>query len=110
MHTLLVAAQMAFAAGLAWSCFCRLVRTDARTEREIRWAIWLQGVAAGLVLGAPILPLLVPELLGHGHFKWQPWSTPVWVYVVLLISAALMQWTTAKFWRDGPPASFQRAT
>jgi hypothetical protein len=106
-HTALMIVQMVFAAGLAWSCFCRLVRSDTETQREIRLAIWLQGVAAGLALGAPVLPLLVPELHGAGVIRWLPGHTPMWIYVLVLIAATLMQLVTAKFWRDGPPAAFQ---
>lgn len=106
---LLLGVQFVFAAGLFWSCFCRLVKTNAETIREIRLAIWLESVAAALVMGAPILPLVMPaEFLGHGLVRWQPWTTPAWVWVVLLVAATLMQLVTAKFWRNAPPPDFQR--
>ena len=33
----LYAVQFIMASLCAWSCFCRLVRTNAETVREIRW-------------------------------------------------------------------------
>jgi membrane protease YdiL (CAAX protease family) len=105
---LLLLIQIAGAAGLFWSCFCRLVKTDAETIREIRWAIWFESVAAALVIGAPFLPLLVPELYGEDLFRWQPYTTPKWIWVLLLLAATIMQLVTAKFWRRGPPSDFQR--
>lgn len=93
--------QSAFAMALGWSCFCRLVRTDDRTIREIRLAIWFEGVAAGLVLLAPVMPLLDPV-----HFTWTAWSTPSWVWLVLLVAATLVQVATAHHWRDGVPRDF----
>jgi hypothetical protein len=92
--------QASCAAALAYSCFCRIVRTDAETHREIRLAIWFQGVAAGFVGGAPILPILNPLIY------WKPWTTPWFAWAVLLLSATLMQLVTAKYWRDGVPKSF----
>lgn len=106
-QTVLLLVQVIFAAGLFWSCFCRLALTDRRTVREIRWAIWLEGVAAGVVLGAPILPLLVPELLGRGPWRWQVGGTPTWAWALLLIAAALVQFSTARHWRRGVPPDFR---
>lgn len=106
-HIVLVIVQKAFALALMYACFCRVVKTNAETIREIRWAIWLEGVAAGLVFGAPVLPELVYQFRGTGTFFWQPGHTPVWIYVLLLIAAALVQFSTARFWRYGPPCDFQ---
>lgn len=92
--------QMMLAAALAYSCFCRLVHTDLTTIREVRLSIWFQGIAAGIVGGAPLLPLL------HPLFRWQPWHTPWTVWCLLLLSAVLMQLVTAKYWRDGVPLEF----
>ena len=61
MTTPFVILQMLLAAALANSCFCRLVRTDSETIREVRLAIWFEALAAGLVLGAPVMPLLLPD-------------------------------------------------
>lgn len=99
--TILVLLQMICAAALAWSCFCRLVRVDLDTHREIRLTIWFEGLAAGLVFGAPVLPLLVPEI------TWEPWTTPRWIWLSLLVAATLIQLATAKYWNRGVPAAFR---
>lgn len=101
MITYLLILQTGYAAALAWTCFCRLVRTDDQTIREIRLAIWFEGVAALLVLLAPVLPILDPQTA-----KWQAWTTPIWVWLALLSSATLVQIATAKYWMDGVPACF----
>lgn len=100
MKTFLFAVQFIFAGALAWSCFCRMVRTDTGTYREVRLAIWFEFVAACLVAGMPILPALMPG------FSWQVLTTPWWVWVVLLVAATLMQLVTARYWRDGVPLDF----
>lgn len=102
MNTIFSIIQAAVAGALAYSCFCRLVRTDHTTEREIRLVIWLQAVAAGLVIGAPILPLIYPWI------NWKAWTTPWWIWAVLLFACTLMQIVTAKYWRLGVPPDFQR--
>lgn len=98
----LVLGQMLFAGALAWSCFCRLVRVDMDTHREIRLTIWFEGMVAGLVLGAPILPFLVPEI------PWAPWTTPKWIWLSLLVAATLIQLATSKYWKTGVPEHFKR--
>jgi hypothetical protein len=100
--------QFGFAGALCWSCFCRLVKTGDHTEREIRLAIWLEFVAGALLMGAPDLPAMVPQLYGTGPFQWMPGTTPAWIYLLSVIAATLMQVATAKFWRDGPPRDFRR--
>lgn len=105
---ILLAAQFGFAFALLWSCFCRLVKTDRWTVREIRWAIVLEAIAAMLVLGAPVIPLLIPELNGRGAGRWKPWTTPGWIWLVLLVAATAVQLATAKYWRNGVPHQFQR--
>lgn len=96
--------QALFAAVLMWSCLCRLVQTDMYTLREVRWAIWFEGVAAGLVFGAPALPMLIPE---QAH--WQRGTTPTGIWLILLVAMTMMQVVTAKFWASGiVPAAFQR--
>lgn len=97
----LVFVQMAFASALLWSCFCRMVRTDDDTIREVRWAIWLESIAAMLVLGAPLLPALAP-----GHVDWPAGSTPLWIWLALLVAATLVQIVTARHWKHGVPLSF----
>lgn len=96
-----VLAQMTIAGALAWSCFCRLVRVDLDTNREIRWCIVFLAVVAGLVGGAPILPILMPN-----EITWAPWTTPTWVWLELLLATTLMQMSASKYWRAGVPAPF----
>lgn len=100
--TVLVLGQMVFAAALFYACFCRLVRVDIETHREIRLAFWFLGVAALLVMGAPVLPMLVPEI------PWKPWTTPTWIWLELLVAAAVTQLSTSKYWNDGVPKAFQK--
>lgn len=102
MNAMLTGLQMLMAAGLMYSCFCRLVRTDDNTIREVRLAIWFEAVAAGMVMGAPVLPALVPEI------TWQVGTTPRWIWLALLIAATLVQLATSRYWRDGVPHDFQR--
>ncbi|MDO9235961.1 MAG: hypothetical protein Q7U28_08015 [Aquabacterium sp.] len=105
MSTFLLLLQAFFALALGWSCFCRMVRTDEHTVREIRLAIWFEGVASGLVLLAPWMPILWPD-----SFSWRALTTPTWVWLCLLLAAALVQIATARHWRHGVPADFQRTT
>jgi hypothetical protein len=104
---LIIGAQVSFGVALFYTCFCRLAKTTGHTRREVRWAIILEAAAGGLVAGAPLLPFLVPELNGHGLFKWRPWKTPMWIWLALLVAATLMQFATARFWRGGVPRDFQ---
>lgn len=106
-HITLLVLQMGFAIVLMYACFCRVVKTNEETVREIRWAIWLEGVSAGLMFGAPVLPELVYQFRGTGVFQWLPGMTPEWVYVLMLVSAALVQLSTARFWQFTPPNDFQ---
>ncbi len=101
METVLLGAQMLLGAALAWSCFCRLVRTDADTKREIRWAICFEAGSALLVMGAPVLPILMD------NNWWPPLTTPWWTWLALLAAAAAVQVVTATHWRYGVPLSFQ---
>lgn len=101
MDTALLLLQSAFAAALAWSCFCRLVKMDETTVPEIGLAIWFEGLAAGLVLAAPVMPLLWPELC-----RWTAWTTPPLIWISLVLAAALVQIATARYWRDGVPPDF----
>ena len=102
MTTSLVILQMLLAAALAHSCFCRLVRTDSETIREVRLAIWFEAMAAGLVLGAPVMPLMLPDA------DWDAGTTPTWIWMVLLLAAALVQIVTSRYWRGGVPVDFQK--
>jgi hypothetical protein len=95
-------AQMAMAAAMMYSCFCRLTKTNADTHREVRWAFIFEGMCAGLVMGAPVLPALVPEA------RWEPGTTPTAIWLLLLLSVWLVQLVTAQHWKHGVPAHFQR--
>lgn len=100
----LLLVQLAVAAVLLWTCLCRITRTDENTFREIRWAFVFEGFAAGLLLGAPFLPLLDPH-----RYRWEAGTTPWPVWLVLLVAAAAVQVSTAKHWREhGCPVEFQR--
>jgi hypothetical protein len=103
----LLVLQFALGCALFYSCFCRLTKTNADTVREIRWAILLEAVAAGLVAGAPLLPLMVPQLHGTSPLQWMPWTTPWWIWLVLLLAATLVQLATARYWRFNVPEDFQ---
>lgn len=102
MTMALLILQVTLGAALAWSCFCRLVRTDGNTAREIRWAIVFEAGAAMMVAGAPFIPIMLNN-------EWWPiLTTPWWVWVVLLMAAAAVQVATARYWRGGVPQDFQR--
>lgn len=102
----LYAVQFIMASLCLWSCFCRLVRTNAETIREIRWAITLQFAVCLLLIGAPFIPLLIPELAT----AWKPLTTPGWVYVLAVSAMTLMQLVKARNWVNGVPQEYQRST
>lgn len=105
IESLFLVMQLLLALVLAYTCFCRIVKTDADTVREVRWAILFEGVAAGMVLGAPFMPMLMPR-----EIHWPAWSTPPWIWLTLLLAVTLVQITTARFWENGKaPAQFQAA-
>ena len=104
MTELFLGVQMVLAGSLMWSCFCRLVKTDRDTYREVRWSFVLEGAAAGLVLGAPFLPVLMPN-----EMRWPAGTTPEWVWLTLLLAVALVQIVTSRHWQHGAaPAVFQK--
>lgn len=80
-------------AALAYSGFCRLVRTDVATVLAIRAVMWLLTVAALAASGA---------VLVWGH-------VPGWADAGLASAMACVQLVTAGLWRDGVPDSFRRA-
>ncbi len=102
MSEVLMVVQVALASLLAWTCFCRLALTSARTLREIRWSIWFLGTVAGLVLGAPLLPLL------DAAFTWPPGTTPAAIWLLLLLAIVMVQVSTSRHWRHGTPPSFRK--
>ena len=93
--------QTFLAATMAYSCFCRMVHTDQKTIREIRWAFWFQCVAALIVLAAPWLPAQVPE------FTWPVGTTPLPLWLNLALAVVLVQFTTSRHWKDGVPQNFK---
>lgn len=102
MDAMLLLLQAVLAFALAWTCFCRLVKTSHRTLREIRWAIWFLCIAAGIVLGAPVLPLLDPV------FTWPAFTTPAAVWLLLLAAILIVQVATSRHWAKGTPRQFER--
>lgn len=94
--------QAVLACALAWSCFCRLAKMNANTIREIRWAFWFETIAALLVLGAPVMPIL-----WHEYCRWRPGTTPPAIWLLLLLAAVLVQVATARYWHAGVPRQFQ---
>lgn len=100
MEWIVLTLQIILATALAWSCFCRLVKTNNRTVREVRWAITYEAIAVMTLILAPFLPLLYP------YYDWPPFTTPAFVWILLLAAAALIQIATARHWRDGQPPDF----
>ena len=39
---------------------------------------------------------------------WEPGTTPTWIWLVLLLAAALVQIVTSRYWRGGVPVDFQK--
>ena len=97
----LILLQMVLGLGLFYSGFCRLVMTNQYTLREVRWAIWFEAVMGSLTAGAPVIPLMVPEVY------WQAWETPTWVWLALLSSATFLQIVVRRYWNDGVPHEVQ---
>lgn len=78
---------------LLYSIFCRSISTSRETTRgDILFAFWLMGVAAIVMLAAPVV-------LG-----WQP--DPLSTF--LLFSIVTVQWVTAKHWHNGVPQHFRK--
>lgn len=91
--------NLALAAALFWTCFCRQARSTMHTTRaEIRWAFWLLSVAA-----------LCVGLSPWGYSIWPDIFAPravTFVDLSLLASVLYVQAVTARYWRRGPPAQF----
>ena len=102
MNELFVIGQMTISAALFYSCFCRLVMTNVYTIREVRWALWYEAVASALVFMAPVLPMFVLEL------DWRPGTTPLWVWMEMLLAATLVQIVRARYWVGGVRETLQR--
>jgi hypothetical protein len=109
MKTSLLLIQLALAAVLMVTCFCRARKTDENTHREVRWAIVFEGVAGGLIFGAPIMPLVMVPGGTRWAPSWPAWSTPVEFWLVLLLAVVLMQLATARHLANGAaPQQLQR--
>lgn len=102
---LFLAVQLAVAAILVWCSFCRLIKTDSDTHREVRWAFVFELIAGGLLFGAPFLPMLMPN-----DVHWPALSTPSWIWLTVALAFAVVQVVTAAHWAHGrAPAHFQRS-
>lgn len=103
--------QVLMAMVLAWSCLCRATKTNGDTRREVRWAMTFEGVAVGLLGGAPFLPVLMPAdtqaIANYFHTAWPPGHTPLAIWILFLVSIFGVQLATAKYWRDGVPRQLQ---
>lgn len=103
MQEMLLIMQLGMALTIGWSCLCRVSKMDGDTRREVRWAMVFQAFAAGVLLGAPFLPVLMPL-----DFSYPALTTPDAVWVLLLVSIVVVQLVTAKYWREGVPQVFQQ--
>ena len=82
----------AICVALFWSCFCRLVRTDDSTYPSVRFGFAALGAGA---LASAVAPWV--------------WGTCAnWPSTTLAAGILLAQGVTARFWRLGVPAHFQR--
>lgn len=78
-------------AALFYTCFCRLVRTNADTAPAVRFAFCVLAIVAAGCLGAPFVMPYVPPI------------------PALAMEGAMVfvQAITAKYWRNGVPCHFQ---
>lgn len=76
---------------LAYTGFCRLVRTDVSTVLCIRVAFWLLTVAASVSVAA---------VLVWGY-------QPGWPSALLVACMAAVQMATAILWRQGVPVPYR---
>jgi hypothetical protein len=84
---------------LAWTCFCRIVKTGRETLPSIRLSFaW--GVTTSLLLAA------APWL--HLAWAWWPRYEPHPAVMAVLGCVVWWQWATAKYWKKGPPRHFKR--
>lgn len=79
-------------AALFYTCFCRLVRTNAETHTSIRLAFVVLASASAWCLAVPLKTGVPPQ---DGQ-------------LVIEAAMALVQGLTARYWRDGVPGHFQR--
>lgn len=84
---------------LAWTCWCRIVKTRRDTRRSIRISFaW--GVTTSLLLAA------APWL----HLAWPWWPAYQPHPAVLAVLACVVWWqlATARHWTRGAPGSFRK--
>lgn len=93
MATLILFAHIASALVVMYACFCRLSKTTIDTYATVRFAIWMMGSVAAIVLAAPFLWGWLPDIF----------------HVVLLGAIGFLQVITSRQWRHGVPDRFQRA-
>lgn len=98
----LLAMQLAAGAALFWSSFCRLTHVSHETLPDIRLVVWVQSVSALTVIFTPLLPIVEPVC------DWPPLTTPLWVWVGVIVSAAAIQIVTARHWVDGVPRDYTK--
>lgn len=103
MQTIELIIQTVLCTALFWTSFCRLTKTDVNTIREVRLAIWFEGVIALAVLGAPALPLLVPEC------NWPALTTPLSMWLSMLLASLLRVVASARQWSHGVPSKFVKS-
>lgn len=101
LHQILTLAQMALATAVGYTCFCRLVMMDHGTVTSILLSFWAKGTAALLLAGAPLLPVFAPA-----ECPWPPGTTPLWCFVIYLMTSLAVQVATAVHWRGGVPLDF----
>lgn len=78
---------------LFYTCFCRAVKTDSSTRREILLSFWALSMASVVCIFAPLA------------FNWQPDS----VSMILLLAVVIVQVTTSTYWRQGVPRDYHEA-
>lgn len=98
LDTAMLTAHLVLCAAIFWSCFCRQARSTRHTTRpQIRAAFWLLSVASMALGIAPWAPAL---------WDWAPVYSVAWPVLLMLLAVAVVQMTTAHYWRRGVPASF----
>ncbi len=86
---------------LAWTCWCRIVKTNDKTRDTVRLA-FVYGTSTSLLLAAaPWLHLVWP---------WFPLFRPHLAVLAALLAVIAFQVATARYWRSGPPRHFQRSS
>jgi hypothetical protein len=86
---MMIAVHTVLSLALLWSGYCRAIRMNHTTRRDIRLAFWALSVAAAAVASAPL----------------RGWM-PDWPTEALLLAVVAVQYTTALHWRAGVPDSF----